>query len=318
MAARRMLSLPRLRVAALSLGRPPVTASFRPGLRVAASSSARLAAVAVALAAAAPARAQRVLPATQPAVEAAEPALAQVEEAAVRRAAGPLSEELSRISRARSAHWAPVVRAQFGIRDDGRTRRGQVRLAPLVEDDLGESRAWAVVATWDLAQIVYARDEAQLALAHVHLARVRQQAVDDAIRLYEERWRLRAALRFLPRAASRARVDALLALLRATAGLDGLTSGLYAAQLAQVEAEVSALEALLEPGSVPAPAPGAPSGARMPQRFRRAQDPAFAPALDDPPPQERADLSAAAAIAPPAPQPAAGLPPSASPAEEIQ
>ncbi|GAC1605678.1 MAG: hypothetical protein NVS4B10_19360 [Myxococcales bacterium] len=184
---------------------------------------------------------------------ASDPALPAVVEAAQRRAAGTAPEEASRQSRARSAHWAPVVRAQAGVRDDGRTRRGQVRLAPLIEDDLAQSRSWAVVATWDLAQLVYARDEAQLALAHVHLARVRREVADDAVRLYEERWRLRSSLRSAPPGSSRERTDLLLTLLRTTAALDAL-SGLYGSQVEELESEVLALTPSLAPGATPAAA----------------------------------------------------------------
>jgi hypothetical protein len=219
------------------------------------------AAVALVAAGAAP-----VVERTDPAAGLVEPALAQVEEAAVRRMAGPISDEASRVSRARAAHWAPVIRGQYGIRADDRTRRGQIRLAPLLEDDVGQSRAWAIVAAWDLTQVIYARDEAQLALAHVHLARVRQEAADDAVRLYEERWRLRSALRFAPDGASRPRVDMLLALLRTTAELDALTGGLYGAQLAQAEEQVAALEPQLQPGSVAAPTAEPPAAARKQAR----------------------------------------------------
>ena len=164
-----------------------------------------------------------------------EPTLQAVEEAAMRVAAGTAEEDRSREARARASHWAPVLHGQYGIRDDDRARRGEFRLAPLVEDDTGQSRAWAVIATWDVAQIVYSREETQLALTHVHLARVRQQAAAEAAQLYEERWRRRISLRLNGSGSSPERVDALLGLLRATAGLDALTGGLFAAQLAEAE-----------------------------------------------------------------------------------
>jgi hypothetical protein len=262
------------------------------------------AAAALALAAAGTARAEPVaLPVALPVAERVgpvpvEPALAQVEEAATRRVAGPISDEASRASRARAAHWAPVIRAQYGIRDDGRTRRGQIRLAPLLEDDVGQSRAWAIVATWDLTQIVYARDEGQLALAHVHLARMRQHAADDAVRLYEERWRLRSALRFAPEGASRPRVEMLIALLRTTAQLDALTGGLYGAQLAQAQEQVAALEPQLQPGSVAAPAAEPPAAARkQARRTSGAPGSPLAPTSEGP-----ASSEAVAPLAPPVKQ----------------
>jgi hypothetical protein len=245
----------------------------------------RFAFAAIALAAAGAVRAEPLV----------EPALAQVQEAAVRRMAGPLSDETSRVFRARAAHWAPVIRGQYGIRDDDRTRRGQIRLAPLLEDDVGQSRAWAIVATWDLTQVIYARDEGQLALSHVHLARVRQEAADDAVRLYEERWRLRSALRLAPDGASRARVDMLLALLRTTAELDALTGGLYGAQLAQTADQVAALEPQLQPGSVAAPTAEPPVPARkQARRLSGSQERPLAPTSSGP--------SLIEAVAPPAPR----------------
>ena len=159
----------------------------------------------------------------------------------MRTAAGTAEEDNSRSWRARAAHWAPALRGQFGIRDDLRSRRGEFRLAPLSEDDTGQSTAWAVVASWDVAQIVYSRDETQLALTHVHLARVRQQAAAEAAQLYEERWRRRIFLRLHGGGPSQERNDSVLGLLRATAGLDALTGGLFQAQLAEAEEQLSAL-----------------------------------------------------------------------------
>lgn len=181
----------------------------------------------------------------------AEPALHQVVEAAMRTAAGLASDDAARTERLRASHWAPVLRAQGGLRDDQRTRRGEVRLAPLVEDDAGTSRAWAVVLQWDLAQLVYSRDESQLALAQVHLARVRQQAAAEAARLYEERLRRRVQLRAMEPGRGPERWEAVLGLLRATAELDARTSGLFRSQL-------QAAQALLDELAPPRPAPAPP------------------------------------------------------------
>jgi hypothetical protein len=179
------------------------------------------------------------------------------------------------------------LRAQAGLRDDERSRRGELRLAPLVENDLGKSRIWAIVAQWDLAQLVYSRDEGQLALAHVHLARVRQKAAEAAAKLYEERWRRRVFLRLRAASPPSERVDALLGLLRATAGLDALTGGLYREQLAQAEGDLARLDPQLASaddhalGPEAAPAPTA----RSPQMFAPVVE---APsAAVEPPPKVR-------------------------------
>jgi hypothetical protein len=211
----------------------------------------------------------------------AEPTLGEAQEAAMRTSAGLAADDAARIARARAARWAPVLRAQAGLRDDERTRRGEVRLAPLIENDLGKSRAWAVVAQWDLAQLVYSRDEGQLALAHVHLARVRQKAAETAGRLYEERWRKRVFLRLHADAPPGELVDALLGLLRATAGLDALTGGLYREQLAQAEGDLARLDPrLASPDESPGPDGAAvpPPAAARPPKLRLPAS----PALDEP------------------------------------
>jgi hypothetical protein len=217
----------------------------------------------------------------------AEPSLGEAQEAAMRTAAGFAADDAARVSRARAAHWAPALRAQAGLRDDERSRRGELRLAPLVENDLGKSRIWAIVAQWDLAQLVYSRDEGQLALAHVHLARVRQKAAEAAAKLYEERWRRRVFLRLRAASPPSERVDALLGLLRATAGLDALTGGLYREQLAQAEGDLARLDPQLASaddhalGPEAAPAPTA----RSPQMFAPVAE---APsAAVEPPPKVR-------------------------------
>jgi hypothetical protein len=137
----------------------------------------------------------------------------------------------------RNAHWAPVVRGQAGWRDDQRSRRGEFRLAPLIEDDTGSARTWVVTVQWDLSQIIYAREESQLALAHAHLARLRREAAEKAGQLWVERTRARAALAGIepgPR-----RLEAQLALLRLTAQLDALTGGLFREALSREEAACS-------------------------------------------------------------------------------
>jgi hypothetical protein len=169
-----------------------------------------------------------------------------------------------------------MLRLQAGLRDDERTRRGEVRLAPLVENDLGKSRIWAIVAQWDLAQLVYSRDEGQLALAHVHLARVRQKAAETAARLYEERWRRRVFLRLHADAPPGELVDALLGLLRATAGLDALTGGLYREQLAQVEGDLARLDPRLASpdGYALWPEAAPPAAVALPPKVRLPGPPA--------------------------------------------
>ena len=166
-----------------------------------------------------------LLAAATPVSASEEASLLEVQEAAARAAGGTDAEDASRVRRARLAHWAPQVRGQAQVRDDEKSRAGVFRLAPLHEQDLGVGHAWAVVLTWDFPQLIYARDEPQLALSHAHLARVRREAADKAVEVFLERHRSRAHWLSLPR--GEARAAACLAALQLTAQLDALTAGLF-------------------------------------------------------------------------------------------
>jgi hypothetical protein len=169
------------------------------------------------------------------ALAAVEPALIEVQAAAARTAAGSAAEDARRSARLRSSHWAPVLRSELLRKEDARSRVGELRGYPLRQEDAGAAHTWAVTLTWDFAQLVYAREESQLALAHVHLARVRRQAAERAAELWVERRQRRASLGTLT---GPARADAALDLLRVTAELDAVTGGLYRELLAREEAEL--------------------------------------------------------------------------------
>lgn len=160
---------------------------------------------------------------------ATEPGLSQTQDAAARVAAGLTADDLSRLSRARSAHWAPQLRGQLDGKDDARSRDGEFRNAPLHENDLGAARGWAVVLSWDFSQVIFAREETQLALAHAHLARLRRETASQAAALWLERKRAQAAWLSGPTA------DACLRLLELTADLDALTGGLFREALSREE-----------------------------------------------------------------------------------
>lgn len=165
---------------------------------------------------------------------AAEPSLVEVQAAAARRAAGEAAEDASRTSRARNAHWAPVLRGQGQLNDAEKTRRGEARLAPINEDDNQVGHAWTVALQWDFSQVIYAREESQLALAHAHLARLRAEAAEKAAQLFVERVRLRRVAALAPRS-----VDAQCELLKVTAALEALT-GLFRDALSREEAACAA------------------------------------------------------------------------------
>jgi uncharacterized protein YjiS (DUF1127 family) len=166
------------------------------------------------------------------AAQASEPTLVEVQTAAARHAAGTFADDADRTSRLRASRLAPTVRGELIGKTDERTRRGEFRLAPLREDDASEARTWGVVVTWDLAQLVYSREEGQLALAHQHLARVRREVAFQAAKLWIERRQKCAALLKL---SGPLRREAHLDLLRITAELDALTGGLYREALAEAE-----------------------------------------------------------------------------------
>jgi hypothetical protein len=153
---------------------------------------------------------------------------------AARIAAGTTDEDESRLARARAAHWAPQLRAQVQRADSESLRAGVQSSAPLQWNQQGQVDTWAVAATWDLSQLIYDRDENQLALSRVHLARRRQEVAQEAAERYVERQRLLAALAAGPRDTPTA-----LLLLRCTAALDALTAGLYQGALARAQEAVT-------------------------------------------------------------------------------
>jgi hypothetical protein len=168
------------------------------------------------------------------AAAAADPGLLEVQEAAARVAAGLAADDASRESRARAAHWAPQLRAQGGAKTSDEFRTGQRYNAPLVEEDVGTGTNWSLLLSWDFAQVVYAREETQLALARAHLAAIRREARDKAAVLWIDRKRELAAWAAQPSGPQR--LSSCLAALRLTAQLDAVTGGLYREALAKEEA----------------------------------------------------------------------------------
>ena len=173
------------------------------------------------------------------ALAAVEPTLIEVQAAAARMAAGSAAEDARRSARLRSSHWAPVLRSELLRKEDARSRVGELRGYPLRQEDAGAAHTWAVTLTWDFAQLVYSREESQLALAHAHLARVRREAAQKAASLWVERRQTRESLRGLSGAARR---EAALDALRLSAELDALTGGLYRDIVAREQAELETEE----------------------------------------------------------------------------
>jgi hypothetical protein len=122
------------------------------------------------------------------------------------------------------------LRAQATARDDEKTRNGEYRLAPLREQNVAVGHVWVLALTWDLSQVVFAREETQLALAQVQLARVRREAAERAAQVWIER-RQAHALWLVARTR-----ESCLGLLRTTAALVALTGTLFRDTLAREEA----------------------------------------------------------------------------------
>lgn len=166
-----------------------------------------------------------------------EPSLREAQAAAARLAGGTAEEEQSRLVRASRSHWLPALRAQLHGRDDQRFRQGEQRGYPLVDDGSLTSLGWIIGAVWDLPQLVYAREEVSLATAASQLARARQQALSQTRELYAARLlALQRALSSRPEE----RLAHWLEVLTVTAGLDGLTGGLFGAALERAQSEVDA------------------------------------------------------------------------------
>ena len=164
-----------------------------------------------------------------PAGAGAEPGLLETQEAAAMLAGGSAAQDAARLARARASHWVPQVRSQATLREDDKTRNGEYRLTPLHEQDVFFGRVWVLALTWDLSQVIFAREETQLAQAHLQLARVRREASERAAHLWFERRLARAHW-----LAARTR-ESCLGLLRATAALFAITGTLFRDALSQEE-----------------------------------------------------------------------------------
>jgi hypothetical protein len=163
----------------------------------------------------------------------AEPGLIEAQDAAARVAGGLAAEDAARESRARAAHWAPQLRGQGGAHTSDENRTGVRYNAPLIEEDIGTGTTWSVLLSWDFAQVVFAREETQLALAHAHLSRIRRDARDKAAELWIDRKRELLLFGAMPFGSQRA--AACFAALRLTAQLDAITGGLFRDALAKEE-----------------------------------------------------------------------------------
>jgi len=161
------------------------------------------------------------------AVGAGDPPVAAVQRAAADHDGVPPARLQAWLARPRSAHWLPRVTL-----DASRTERDTrvVGVTGTVESDylrLSPTLQYGIRLSWDLDQLVFARDEPAAAWTASRLVDRREERVRRATRLYYQRRRLLLQLAAEPpvdpvrRAERETQVDEI------TAELDELTGGLF-------------------------------------------------------------------------------------------
>lgn len=154
-----------------------------------------------------------------------DPGLPETQEAAARIAAGVVAQDQSREARARASHWAPQLRAQGNLRTSDQNRAGVRYGSPLLEEDTSAVQTWSVMLAWDFSQVVFGKEETQLAVAQARLAQLRREARIRAAELWVDRKRELLRLAAAPPGAQRASIC--LSALHLTAELDAFTGGLF-------------------------------------------------------------------------------------------
>lgn len=159
------------------------------------------------------------------------PSIAEVQQAAEQAALVHLQDAATWRGRARAAAWLPEVTANY------QRNVGQIDTLG-VQSDIGvdsqhleDVSRYGVRATWQLSQLVFAREEINAAQAALDLQRSRQELLAHVTELYFDR------LRAIARAA---RSDDLTAPLKAaelTAQLDALTAGFFSERLRELASQ---------------------------------------------------------------------------------
>ncbi|MBS2023588.1 MAG: hypothetical protein JST92_14385, partial [Deltaproteobacteria bacterium] len=114
-----------------------------------------------------------------------EPTLREAQEAAARNTAGTREDDPA--ARARRSRWLPTLRGQFGGTQADKQRWGTWRGDPIVDDSTGTGNAWQVSASWDLSQLLFAKEEVAIALSSARIERERQQVRERCATLYTRR-----------------------------------------------------------------------------------------------------------------------------------
>jgi hypothetical protein len=161
------------------------------------------------------------------AVTAGDPPVAAVQRAAADHDGVPLDRLRAWLARPRSAHWLPRVTL-----DASRTERDTrvVGVTGTVESDYlraSPSLQYGIRLSWDLDQLVFARDEPAAAWTASRLVDRREERVRRATRLYFQRRRLLLQLAADPPADPVRRAERETQVDEITAELDELTGGLF-------------------------------------------------------------------------------------------
>jgi hypothetical protein len=160
-------------------------------------------------------------------ISAGDPPVAEVQRAAARHDGVDPDRLRAWVARPRSAHWLPRVTL-----DASRTERDTrvVGVTGTVESDylrVNPSTQYGVRLSWDLDQLVFARDEPAAAWTASRLIDRREERVRRATRLYFQRRRLLLQLALDPPGSPALRAERENQFDEITAELDELTGGLF-------------------------------------------------------------------------------------------
>lgn len=129
----------------------------------------------------------------------ARPSVAEVQEAALRRATIAPKTAMRWLRRARVAALLPGVTGEYALRSDQGWQLDQaVGDSDELRHDLGAGRAVQVRATWDLDRLIFNPDELRAARAALDLADVRERLLVRVTQLYFERHQLLLEIASLP------------------------------------------------------------------------------------------------------------------------
>ena len=127
------------------------------------------------------------------------PSVAEVQDAALRRATLSPTTAQRWLRRARAAAVLPAVTGEYTLRSDQGWQLDQaVGDGDELRHDLGAGRAVQLRATWDLDRLIFNPDELRAARAALDLADVRERLLVRVTQLYFERQQLLLEIASLP------------------------------------------------------------------------------------------------------------------------